>query len=299
MIEKRTGTEGRTPAVRTLSRVAAALLVAVLAVTLAGCNRFKARQLIRQGNTYFKEQLYEDALKKYQEAKELDPNEVKLEKFLAMGYMALYNPGSTHPKDQEALTKAIEHFKKYLAEKPDDEKASKFLMTTYMNAQKYDDAIEYFKDFIQKHPADSAAVQTVAMLYARKGDFENSMVWQRKRAELEPTNPEVFYTMGVTAWDKSYNSVPDAMTGEVRRGIVDEGMKNLDKALELKPDYFEAMFYVNLLYREIAKLENDPAKKAELAAKADEWQKKGLEFRKQAQDKARQEQAKINPLEGL
>lgn len=299
MIEKRTGTEGRTPAVRTLSRVAAALLVAVLAVTLAGCDRFKARQLIRQGNTYFKEQLYEDALKKYQEAKELDPNEVKLDKFLAMGYMALYNPGSTHPKDQEALTKAIEHFKKYLAVKPDDEKASKFLMTTYMNAQKYDDAIEYFKDFIQKHPTDSAAVQTVAMLYARKGDFENSMVWQRKRAELEPTNPEVFYTMGVTAWDKSYNSVPDAMTGEVRRGIVDEGMKNLDKALELKPDYFEAMFYVNLLYREIAKLENDPAKKAELAAKADEWQKKGLEFRKQAQDKARQEQAKINPLEGL
>jgi len=299
MIEKRTGTEGRTPAVRTLSRVAAALLVAVLAVTLAGCNRFKARQLIRQGNTYFKEQLYEDALKKYQEAKELDPNEVKLEKFLAMGYMALYNPGSTHPKDQEALSKAIEHFKKYLAVKPDDEKASKFLMTTYMNAQKYDDAIEYFKDFIQKHPADSAAVQTVAMLYARKGDFENSMVWQRKRAELEPTNPEVFYTMGVTAWDKSYNSVPDAMTGEVRRGIVDEGMKNLDKALELKPDYFEAMFYVNLLYREIAKLENDPAKKAELAAKADEWQKKGLEFRKQAQEKARLEQAKSNPLEGL
>jgi tetratricopeptide (TPR) repeat protein len=299
MIEKRTGTEGRTPAVRTLSRVAAALLVAVLAVSLAGCNRFKARQLIRQGNTYFKEQLYEDALKKYQEAKELDPNEVKLDKFLAMGYMALYNPGSTHPKDQEALEKAIEHFKKYLAVKPDDEKASKFLMTTYMNAQKYDDAIEYFKDFIQKHPADSAAVQTVAMLYARKGDFENSMVWQRKRAELEPTNAEVFYTMGVTAWDKSYNSVPDAMAGEVRRGIVDEGMKNLDKALELKPDYFEAMFYVNLLYREMAKLENDPAKKAELAAKADEWQKKGLEVRKQAQEKARQEQAKTNPLEGM
>jgi tetratricopeptide (TPR) repeat protein len=299
MIETRTGTEGRTRSVRTLSRAAAALLVAVLAVTLAGCNRFKARQLIRQGNAYFKEQLYEDALKKYQEAKDLDPSEVKLDKFLAMGYMALYNPGSTHPKDQEALSKAIEYFKRYLAERPDDEKAAKFLMTTYMNAQKYDDAIAYFKDFIQKHPTDSAAVQTVAMLYARKGDFENSMIWQRKRAELEPTNPEVFYTMGVTAWDKSYNSPPDAMTGEARRAIVDEGMKNLDKALELKSDYFEAMFYVNLLYREMAKLENDPAKKAEEIAKADEWQKKGLEVRKQVQEKARQEQAKTNPLEGL
>ena len=45
------------------------------------------------------------------------------------------------------------------------------------------------------------------MLYAKKGDYENSIVWQKKRAELEPTNAEVFYTMGVTAWDKSYNTV--------------------------------------------------------------------------------------------
>ena len=299
MTEKRAGTERQARSARTRHRVSAALLVAVLSMTLGGCNRFKARQLIRQGNTYFKEQLYEDALKKYQEAQQLDPNEVKLEKFLAMGYMALYNPGSTHEKDQEALSKAIEHFKKYLAVKPDDEKASKFLMTTYMNAQKYDDAIEYFKEFIQKHSTDSAAVQTVAMLYARKGDFENSMIWQRKRAELEPTNAEVFYTMGVTAWDKSYNTVPEAMTGEVRRAIIDEGMKNLNKALELKPDYFESMFYVNLLYREMGKLENDPAKKAEYAAKADEWQKKGLEIRKQVHEKQRLEQAKTNPLEGL
>ena len=136
---------------RAARRIAATGL-AVLSLAVAGCDSSKSKQLIREGNAYFKEQLYEDALKKYEAAQALDPNEVRLDKFVAMGYMALYNPGSTHPKDIEALTRAIEHFKKYLAAKPDDEKAARFLVTTYMNAQKYDEAIKYFKELVEKHP---------------------------------------------------------------------------------------------------------------------------------------------------
>ena len=288
----------RTVAGRAAARLSALLVVVALALTVTGCNRLKSRQLIRKGNQYFKEQLYADALEKYIQAKELDPKEVRLDKFIAMSYMGMYNPGSANPKDAEALQNAIENFKKYLAAKPDDVKAAKLLVTTYMNSGKIDEAIDFFKDMIQRNPKDTAAVQTVAMLYAKKGDFENSMVWQRKRAELEPANAEVFYTMGVTAWDKSYNSVPEALPADQRRAIVDQGLTDLNKALELNPDYFESMFYINLLYRDLAKID-DPARRAQDMAKADEWQKKGLELRKVVQEKQRQEQAKKNPLEGI
>ena len=171
---------------RTVRRIAAAGL-AVLSLGVAGCDKFKSKQLIREGNAYFKEQLYEDALKKYEAAQALDPTEVRLDKFVAMGYMALYNPGSTHPKDIEALNRSIEHFKKYLAAKPDDEKAARFLVTTYMNAQKYDEAIKYFKELVEKHPQDSQAVQTIAMLYAKQGDYENSIdvAEEARRARAE------------------------------------------------------------------------------------------------------------------
>jgi tetratricopeptide (TPR) repeat protein len=289
---------------RTGRRIAAAGL-AVLSLGAAGCDKFKSKQLIREGNAYFKEQLYEDALKKYQAAQALDPSEVRLDKFVAMGYMALYNPGSTHPKDQEALNRSIEHFKKYLAAKPEDDKAAKFLVTTYMNAQKYDDAIKYFKELVVKHPQDSQAVQTIAMLYAKQGDYENSMEWQKKRGELEPNNAEVFYTMGVTAWDKSYNTMgidtsPDkGITNEKRKEMLDFGMAQLDKALQLNPDYFEAMLYKNLLYRQYVRIEADPAKVAELNAKANELQQKALEVKKKFQEKQRLEQANKNPLEAL
>jgi tetratricopeptide (TPR) repeat protein len=283
-------------AARGRGRRATALLAAGLLLAAAGCDRFKAKQLVREGNAYFKEQLYEDALRKYDEARALDPNEIRFAKFVAMGNMALYNPGSTHPKDLEVLKKAIENFKLYLEQRPEDEKAAKYLITTYMNAGKFDDAIEKWRE---NHPADHQAVQTIAMLYARKGDFENSMTWQKERAKLEPGNPDVFYTMGVTCWDKAYNTPPERLDGDKRKEIVDFGMAQLQKALELRPDYFEAMFYVNLLYREMAKLENDVAKKAELKTKADEWQKKGLEVRARVIQKQKEEAAAKNPLDAL
>lgn len=280
-------------------RLLRAATLGLLCVAAAGCNKFESKQRIREGNAYFKEQMYDDALRKYKEAQELDPNEVRISKFVAMANMALYNPGSQHPKDLEALETAISNFKKYLAAEPGDEKAAKYLVTTYMNSSRYDDAIGYFKDWVTKHPQDAAAVQTIAMLYAKKGDFENSMEWQKKRAQLEPTNAEVFYTMGVTAWDKSYNTPPDLLAEDQRRKILDEGMQNLNKAMELRQDYFEAMAYVNLLYREYAKIEPDPVKQAELRAKADQWGKDAVEARKRVVQKQREEQAAKNPLEAL
>ncbi len=280
-------------------RLLRATAIGILCVAAAGCNKFESKQLIRKGNTYFKAQQYQEALAEYQKAQALDPGEVRISKFIAMANMALYNPGSQHPKDLEALSTAIANFKKYLTAHPEDEKAAKYLVTTYMNAAKYDDAIAYFKDWYAKHPQDNQAVQTIAMLYAKKGDFENSMEWQRKRAQLEPTNADVFYTMGVTAWDKSYNSPPDLLPADKRKAILDEGMQNLVKATQLRPDYFEAMLYINLLYREYAKMETDPTKVAELKAKAEQWQKDALEARKRVLAKQREEQAAKNPLEAM
>ena len=133
------------------------------------------------------------------------------------------------------------------------------------------------------------------MLYAKQGDYENSVEWQKKRGTLEPNNAEVFYTMGVTAWDKSYNAVgadisPDkGLTPEKRKEILDFGMAQLDKAIELNPDYFEALLYKNLLYRQYVRIESDPVKVAELNAKATELQQKALEMKKKIQEKQRRD----------
>ena len=58
----------------------------------------------------------------------------------------------------------------------------------------------------------------------------------------------------------------------------------MEEALRINPNYFEAMVYYNLLYREKAKLQTDEAKKAEYTAKANEWVDKAKALRKKMQE---------------
>ena len=63
-----------------------------------------------------------------------------------------------------------------------------------------------------------------------------------------------------------------------------QGMEAVDKALEIRPDYFEALTYKNLLLRQMAnKVEKNPAKQQELIRQADEFQKKAIDTRNRQQ----------------
>ncbi|HYR46676.1 MAG TPA: hypothetical protein VER78_06690, partial [Thermoanaerobaculia bacterium] len=108
--------------------------------------------------------------------------------------------------------------------------------------------------------------------------FEKGLEWQQKRAALEPKNPEPYVMIGVQAWDRSYH-FPD-LDLPTRTRIVDQGLAALDKALKIKPDNFDALTYINLLYREKAKVEPDEAKRQELVATADRYREQALELRK-------------------
>jgi hypothetical protein len=68
-------------------------------------------------------------------------------------------------------------------------------------------------------------------------------------------------------------------------------MKYLQRAVEINPNYDDAMQYLNLTYRRKADLEcpNDAARKADLA-QADEWVQKAIGARK-ANEAAKEKKA--------
>ena len=263
-------------------RVAAGLVIA-FALLATGCNKIKARQEIKKGNEFFKAGQYQTALAAYQDALRLDPGEAKLHKNIGLAYMGLYQPGSKHPKDLEYAAKAIEHLKTYTEAVPADRKAREFLVSMYLATERYDDAIAFYQGLVKENPKDVKAMQSLAQMYFKKGDVQNALQWLRKRLDAE-TSPaakaEVYYFIGVQAWDRSYN-FPDIPLDE-RGRIVDEGIDALNKALQIKPDYFEALSYLNLLYREKAKIDPDPAKKQEYTDTANRYLAQALELRKKA-----------------
>jgi hypothetical protein len=68
--------------------------------------------------------------------------------------------------------------------------------------------------------------------------------------------------------------------------FIQDGMDDLTKALALRPDYDDAMAYMNLLYRERADLEcTDPAARAADLKTADEWVDKTMATKKAKAEK--------------
>ncbi len=275
-------------------RAAAAASLFIAVVALSGCNKIKSKQEIKRGNEFLKATQYQSALAAYEEALRLDPGETKLHKHIGIAYMGMYQPGSKHAKDLEFAQKAIDNLKQYVAAYPEDNKALEYLVSMYLNTERYDDAIDFYQNvLLKKDPKDSKAMQSLAMLYFKKGDFDNGVKWLKARQTVEGNNPEVYYLIGVQAWDRSYN-FPD-LDPALRAKIVDEGLESLNKAVEMKPDYFEAVSYINLLYREKAKMEPDPAKKQEYTDTANKYLQQALEMRKAAQEKAKAEAAQGAP----
>ena len=95
----------------------------------------------------------------------------------------------------------------------------------YLNTERFDDAIAFYQnEFLKRNPKDSKAMNSLAMLYFKKGDFDNGVLWLKKRLEVEGNNPEVYYLIGVQAWDRSYN-FPD-LDPALRAKIVDDGLQS-------------------------------------------------------------------------
>ncbi len=261
-------------------RAVVAALVLMAAAGASGCDKIKSRQEIKRGNEFFKATQYQQALASYQEAQRLDPGEKKLEKFIGETYIALYQPGSKHQKDLDFANNAIKHLQTYLAAYPNDKKVREFLVSMYLAMDRFDDAIAFYQELVKNDPKDVKAMTSVAAMYFRKGDFQKGLEWEKKRAALEPNNPEPYVMIGVQAWDRSYH-YPD-IPPDVRAKIVQDGMDALQAAIKLKPDNFDALTYMNLLYREKGKIETDDAKRQEDIAAADKYREQALELRKKS-----------------
>jgi hypothetical protein len=65
-----------------------------------------------------------------------------------------------------------------------------------------------------------------------------------------------------------------------KRTYVDKGMAAINKSIEIRPDYVEALVYKNLLLRLQANLETSPARQQALIKEADQLRDQAEEIRK-------------------
>src|ERR1041385_7995723 len=150
------------------------------------------------------------------------------------------------------------------------------VINMYLNANRTSQAIDYFRNYLAEHPADLEAVKSIATLYAKQGDFNQSLNWYQKITLLDAKNPESFYIFGVVCYEKVAKTPP--ADPAQKRDIIEKGKAALQHAIDMKPDYFEAMAYLNLLWRQQALTETDPVKAQQDVAQADAVPNRAVEI---------------------
>jgi tetratricopeptide (TPR) repeat protein len=153
------------------------------------------------------------------------------------------------------------------------------LAKIYEDAGAYEEAEKMLQNAKQAKPSDPAVYMTLAGYYNRQGRFDKTIEALEERAQKEPNNPEAFYTIATYYWDEAYRDFK--LKENEKKEFVGKGVEAVDHALQIKPDYTEALVYKNLLLRLQANMEKDPAKQQQLLKEADRLRDKAQELRKQ------------------
>jgi tetratricopeptide (TPR) repeat protein len=257
------------------ARRLATLAPLALLLPLTGCQKIQARIEFKTGNAFYKEGNYREALLQYQKGLELDPAATTVWRSVGLTAMALYRPGVEGAENLRHAQAAVDAFERYLRAFPADEKVEDYLLTVLVGLRRHDDALVRLQAKARANPGDLATQKAIGTTLVQAGRFPDALAHARKTRPRP--DPEMLYAIGVACWDRAYNGVE--FDEAARSAAVDLGLEATRQALEIKPDYFEAMAYYNLLFREKAKLATDPEEAQEWYAKAEEWTQKALALR--------------------
>jgi tetratricopeptide (TPR) repeat protein len=252
---------------RLLARLVAVLALLVLVLGASGCSKLRARDLLNKGVQSFKNGQYDVAIEDFQKAKDLDPTLMNARLYLATAYATQYIPGAPSQENMNFGNQAIKVFKEVLETDPNNLSAI--------------DGIGSILFQMAGTPFDPAK-------------FDESKTYHQKHIALQPNDPEPYYWIGVIDWTLAFraNAVAradynkdhinkqvkeaDALPPAVRADyvakagpMIDEGIADLQKAIQLRPDYDDAMAYLNLLYRRKADTVESADERASLIKQAD------------------------------
>lgn len=259
------------------SRCYAILLLSCFPLLAQEAPPADARGWINKGVQEFKAGKYQEATGSFQRAVDLDPSNTAAHTYLATAWMSQYIPGAEAPENLERARKAQAEFERVLQANPNDVTALTSLAAlSFQQAQGTTDEQKKFQE------------------------LDESATWYEKLIAADPQNTEGFYSLGVIDWVKWYapymraradlrmrpeqpGPLPDPVRQQLKQkysSLIEHGIASMEKALQLDPQYSDAMAYLNLLIRERADLADSAEQYRNEIAIADDWVQKALAAQK-------------------
>jgi len=150
---------------------------------LAG-DRTQARALLDKGKELYLKDQDTEAVQAFMEAVRLDPELPEAHFRLALGYESV---GKREESERE-YKKAVETYKKYLAEHPDDAEAHYALGQTYAGLGQYSEAIREYREATKRKEDDSDMFYDLGVAYTKLAQYDAAAAAFSKSLDLDPDN---------------------------------------------------------------------------------------------------------------
>jgi hypothetical protein len=246
--------------------------VAAVALLAPGCTQLRSRSQINEGVNAFKNAQFPEAVEHFKTAVQLEPDFNDARLYLAVAYMQQYVPGVDAPDNLKMADQALAEFNRVLDKDPRNKTAAAYVATLKLNEPKWDEAQQWYEKVIQ----------------------------------LDPKNTDAYYSLGFITWSRWYPAYATAMHDlnqpldsnfpikdkKVKAQLKDKwssviqfGLDNLNKCLEIDPLRDDAMAYENLLIRERAYLLDDQKEFEAQIAIANGWMDKAMAAKKTLAEK--------------
>ena len=283
------GPNHREPRPERRGRAHTALCVLALWVLFAaGCRggpvgNIQARLDLKEGNQSYLRGEFKEAIRHYEAALRHAPRNALAALYRAYSHVNLFRL-SADPEERKQLgSEAVKSFVHFLEIEedggdtvPSRNRIEQYILTLYLDANESEKAVAFLEDRLEKDPDDISALQMLSNIKSDLGDIPGALALHRRRVELNPESPEAHHALAVFAWSVAFNSrLPDSLATE---SLVDEGIQEARKAMELRRDYVEAITYANLLYREKLKRTEDPLARQRYESTADSLRNRAMEL---------------------
>jgi len=220
-----------------------------------------AQDLIRQAEAAYNRGDQREAVELLARAVNLEPRNVKAKLSLANALLHEYIPG-TDP-DGPLVAGARQQYLEILSHDPGNKEAIRSMMVLTTNAKQYGEAHDWAVKAIQADPNDKGAYYTAGFVdwVVTYPDYANA----RLAAGMKPQDSGI---------------LPDAGLRQGLRvkhmGHIEDGFRMLQIALQIDPEYADAMAYMNLLSRIAAGIAENQARHDELMAEGEGWVTRAL-----------------------
>jgi tetratricopeptide (TPR) repeat protein len=162
-------------------------------------------------------------------------------------------------------------------------------------------AYDQFSEVLKQDPKNTLAIQSIASLYLYQKKWTEAREWYQRLTTVAPNNTVGYYSLGFIAWSEWYpeygkaranlgmkiedlGPIKDKKVKEDLKArfdpVLDDGLKALDKALDVDKEYEDAMVYESLLIRERADLADSKEAYEQQIKIADGWMDKSLATKK-------------------